>query len=156
MTRIHKSLASGRRDIYLFTVTPDICGFSQWNFSFCHPSGAWSSEVASRFWKICATPYDIYIIHTLLQKAKNHFLCTACHSVLFVPEEREEVAIYVYSKSILSDVFPFFILQWGRDSSVGIATCYRLDGPGLEPLWGEIFSIHPDRPQGPSILLYNG
>jgi hypothetical protein len=28
----------------------------------------------------------------------------------------------------------------GRDSSVGIATRYRLDGPGIESLWGAIFS----------------
>jgi len=28
----------------------------------------------------------------------------------------------------------------GRDSSVGIATCYWLDGPGIEPRWGATFS----------------
>ena len=39
----------------------------------------------------------------------------------------------------------------GRDSSVGIATRYGLDGPG-----GEIFRTRPDRPWGPSSLLYNG
>jgi hypothetical protein len=45
----------------------------------------------------------------------------------------------------------------GRDSSVGIATRYGLDGPGIESLWGgEIFRILPDRPWGPPSLLYNG
>ena len=47
----------------------------------------------------------------------------------------------------------------GRDSSVGIATRYRLDGPGIESRWGgggEIFRIRPDRPWGPPSLLYNG
>jgi hypothetical protein len=45
----------------------------------------------------------------------------------------------------------------GRDSSVGIATRYGLDGPGIELRWGcEIFRTRPDRPCGPSSLLYNG
>ena len=44
----------------------------------------------------------------------------------------------------------------GRDSSVGIATRYGLDGPGIESRWGEIFHTRPDRPWGPPSLLYNG
>jgi hypothetical protein len=32
-----------------------------------------------------------------------------------------------------------------RDSSVGIATCYELDVPGIEYRWGREFS-HPSRP----------
>jgi len=45
----------------------------------------------------------------------------------------------------------------GRDSSVGIETSYRLDGPGIEPRWwGEIFRTRPDRLWGPHSLLYNG
>ena len=43
----------------------------------------------------------------------------------------------------------------GSGSSVGIATDYGLDGPGIESRWGEIFR-RPDRPWGPSSLLYNG
>ena len=43
----------------------------------------------------------------------------------------------------------------GPGSSVGIATDYGLDGPGIEFRWGEIFS-RPDRPWGPPSLLYNG
>jgi hypothetical protein len=44
-------------------------------------------------------------------------------------------------------------------SSVGIATDYGLDGPGIEkknPGGGEIFRTRPDRPWGPPRLLYNG
>jgi len=41
-------------------------------------------------------------------------------------------------------------------SSVGIATGYGLDGPGIESRWDKIFSTCPDRPWGPSSLLYNG
>jgi hypothetical protein len=33
----------------------------------------------------------------------------------------------------------------GRDSSVGVATRYGLDGPGIESLWGRDFP-HPPRP----------
>jgi hypothetical protein len=45
----------------------------------------------------------------------------------------------------------------GLGSSVGIATGYRLDGPGIESRWGcEIFRTCPDRPWGPPSLLYNG
>jgi len=29
--------------------------------------------------------------------------------------------------------------NWGRDSSVGIATRYGLDGPGIESQWGRDF-----------------
>jgi hypothetical protein len=45
----------------------------------------------------------------------------------------------------------------GRDSSVGIATRYGLEGPGIESRCGrEIFRTRPDRPLGPPSLLYNG
>jgi hypothetical protein len=50
--------------------------------------------------------------------------------------------VYVYNKR-------------GRDSSVGIATRYGLDGPEIEFRWGEIFRTRPDRPWGPPSLLYN-
>ena len=44
----------------------------------------------------------------------------------------------------------------GPGSSVGIATGYGLDGPGIKSRWGEIFCTCPDRPWGPPGLLYNG
>jgi hypothetical protein len=43
-----------------------------------------------------------------------------------------------------------------RDSSVGIATRYGLEGRGIESRWGEIFRTYPDRLGGPPSLLYNG
>ena len=43
----------------------------------------------------------------------------------------------------------------GRDSSVGIATRYGLDGPGIESRWGRDFP-HPSRPVlGSTHLVYN-
>jgi hypothetical protein len=36
----------------------------------------------------------------------------------------------------------------GRDSSVGIATCYGLDGPGIESRWGTRFSAPVQKDPG--------
>ena len=47
------------------------------------------------------------------------------------------------------------LLYNGPGSSVGIATDYVLNGPGIESRWGEIFR-RADRPLGPPSLLYNG
>ena len=44
----------------------------------------------------------------------------------------------------------------GRESSVGIATRYGLDGLGIEFGEGEIFRTRPDWPWGPPSLVYNG
>ena len=46
-------------------------------------------------------------------------------------------------------------MKGDRDSSVGIAIHYRLDGPGSNSGGGEIFRSLPDRPWGPPGLLYN-
>jgi hypothetical protein len=43
----------------------------------------------------------------------------------------------------------------GRDTAVGTATPYGLDGTGIESRWGEILCTRPDRPWGPPSLLYN-
>jgi hypothetical protein len=53
----------------------------------------------------------------------------------------------------------FFILVIvGRDSSVGIATRYGMDGPGIESRWRARFSapVQTGRPWGLPSLLYNG
>ena len=43
----------------------------------------------------------------------------------------------------------------GPGSVVGIVTGYGLDGPAIKSRWG-IFHTYPDRPWGPTSLLYNG
>jgi hypothetical protein len=44
-----------------------------------------------------------------------------------------------------------------QKSSVGIATRYRLDSPGIESWWGVRFSAPVQTgPVGPPSLLYNG
>ena len=44
----------------------------------------------------------------------------------------------------------------GWNSSVGIATSYRLDIPGSNAGGGDIFHTRPDRLWGPPSLLYKG
>jgi hypothetical protein len=44
----------------------------------------------------------------------------------------------------------------GRDSAVGIATRYGLDGPGSSPGGGETFRAHPYRHWSLNSLVYNG
>jgi hypothetical protein len=43
-----------------------------------------------------------------------------------------------------------------RDSSVGKATRYVMDGPGIESRWGEISRTRPDQPRMPPSFLHNG
>ena len=50
-------------------------------------------------------------------------------------------------------VLAMFFLH-GPDSLLGIATSYRLNGPGIEARWGRDFRTRPDRPWGPPRLLY--
>ena len=54
---------------------------------------------------------------------------------------------YIISKVVRSEptVFVIIIRSVWRDSSVGIGTCYGLDGPGIESRWGRDFP-HPSRP----------
>ena len=47
-------------------------------------------------------------------------------------------------------------LEVGRDSSVGIGTHYRLDGPEIESLRRGNFLIVPDRPSDTPNFLCNG
>jgi hypothetical protein len=54
------------------------------------------------------------------------------------------------------EIFLVLISVSGPGSSVGIVTDYGMDGPGIESGGGAIFRIRPDRPWGPSSLLYNG
>jgi len=46
-----------------------------------------------------------------------------------------------------------YIGEGSRDSSVGIETCYGLDGPGIESQWGQDFPYRPHRPRCPANLL---
>ena len=69
--------------------------------------------------------------------------------------DRWNYAWFALGVGLTAVLFVFEISSRGRDSSVGIATRYGLDDPGIESRWGEIFRTGPDRPWGPPSLLYN-
>ena len=56
---------------------------------------------------------------------------------------------------LLAKYLSAFCSPCGPGSTVGIATGYGLDGPGIEFRWGEILCTCPDRPWSPPSLLYN-
>ena len=58
--------------------------------------------------------------------------------------------------SIFKHFNSYILRNVGRDSSVGIANRYGLDGPGIESRWWRIFCNRPDRSWGSPSLLYNG
>jgi hypothetical protein len=59
-----------------------------------------------------------------------------------------------YQGSFHRHFFTPQITSVNRDSSVGIAIRYGLDGPGIEsPLGGEIFRTRPDLPWGLTSLI---
>jgi hypothetical protein len=46
------------------------------------------------------------------------------------------------TSTLHEDICTVMIISVGRDSSVGIATGYGLDGPGIESRWGARFFAH--------------
>ena len=81
-------------------------------------------------------------------KSANSVLCDVHCSLFFDP-------LVIYTKIInMSVTHIIYTLQLtvGQDSSVGIATHYGLDGPGIDSRWGRDFP-HPSRPAlGPTQL----
>jgi hypothetical protein len=65
--------------------------------------------------------------------------------------------ITTYTQVIICKITYVYVLTLSRDSSVGIATCRGLGGPGIECRWGGARFSAPisDRPWGPPSLLYN-
>ena len=90
-----------------------------------------------------------------------HTLCVLCfciYSALFLPTYITVYFLFVYKftdhchrveiQLQLINIISYTLLYHtikGRDSSVGIATGYGLDGPGVESRWGRDFP-HPSRP----------
>jgi hypothetical protein len=68
------------------------------------------------------------------------------------------LSLFVTVQFLMSRIYKLLciLIICGPGSSVGIATGYGLDGPGIEFGGGEIFLTGPDRPWGPPSLLNNG
>jgi hypothetical protein len=90
---------------------------------------------------------------SLLQKKPKEFTCLTnifSHSIEIIKQAAIELKINLISGS------KFCV---GRDSSVGIATHFGLDGPWIESRWGEgarFFRSRPNRLWGPRNPLYMG
>ena len=92
-------------------------------------------------------------------KMKTSELLTAPHSAKrpFIILRIHCVILQILNAANCSeDISPLWNSSMGRDSSVGIATRYGLDGRGIESRWGRDFP-HPSRPAlEPNQPLYNG
>ena len=90
---------------------------------------------------------------------KNYIRCLPRRTPTTVVWVQSEVHVgFMVDKVAMGQIlFPVLLFSLvstvGRDSAVGIATRYGLDGPGIESQWGRDLS---DRPWGPPSLLYNG
>jgi hypothetical protein len=84
----------------------------------------------------------------------SHVTQRSCLRVVF----KQLTFYYLISYLFIYYYYYYYLLQQkcGPGSSVGIATGYGLDGPGIEFRRGKIFRTCPDRPWGPPSPLYNG
>jgi hypothetical protein len=89
----------------------------------------------------------------LLKKFPVHWKSRACHRVhksrhwsLLMSQINP---VHKLPLTLISILILSLHLRKGPGSSVGIATDYELDGPGIESKWGEIFRTRPDRPWNP-------
>ena len=89
---------------------------------------------------------------TPLQKSPSHSAASCCLHLQSPQSLTCELRIPAQFGSFIKPVF------YSLDSSVGIATRYVLNGPGIDFLVGgnEIFRTRPDRVWGPHSLLYYG
>ena len=81
------------------------------------------------------------------------YLCWGAGEVVGLTEVRPRL---VTDSEIRAFIVKALVRGLVPGSSVGTATGYRLDVPGIESRWAEIFRTCPDRPWGPPNLLYKG
>jgi hypothetical protein len=73
------------------------------------------------------------------------------------PHERASMLTFIRRLPVLYKYTMIQRFRDGRNTALGIATRYGLDGTGFEPRWGgRDFRTLPDRPRGPTTLLYDG
>ena len=117
----------------------------------------------STFWSMCAVPNMAVFCSSLTSCFPGMLLTYFLHNFEIVPVAPIITGItfvFTFHMRCISIVryyyYYYYYYYKGRDSSVGVATRYGLNGPGIESRWGEIFRTHPDWPWGPSSLLHNG
>ena len=66
----------------------------------------------------------------------SKYLCLVVNGILTLMY----IIVNIFIRTFISPNFGRLHFSWRRDSSVGIATLYRLDGPGTESQWEARFS----------------
>jgi hypothetical protein len=77
---------------------------------------------------------------------KVHFFIHSSNSCKYTSEFRElfESITYTHTHTHThTHKYIYIYIYMGRDSAVGIATRYGLDGPGIESRWGRDFPNQP-------------
>jgi hypothetical protein len=95
-------------------------------------------------------------MHSNMRRVKVQWL-------LYVPPALTFINSAICSHSVVTRfirssqwIMTVLIHSGSWDSVVSVATCYGLEGPGIESQWDEIFRTYPDWLWGPPSLLYNG
>ena len=94
-------------------------------------------------------------VHRMAVYPNTTWHCSAC--IIFHMSSGQHSPNLICCSWIHECTLTCYCIKMGRDSAVGIATRYGLDGPGVESRWvGEIFHTCLDRPWGPPSGLYSG
>jgi hypothetical protein len=119
-----------------------------WLFTSCKTAGTWRLRRLEPRLKM----FEIHIRTAVNAMSQSIRVITLALYRLFTPCTVDNQLATLNQQNV-----HYCSLDGGRDSAVGIATRYGLDGPGMESRWGdEIFRTRPDRPWGPPSLLYKG
>jgi hypothetical protein len=81
---------------------------------------------------------------------------TSSRKSIYVIQRHSQETVYLASMLQYQPITLGLHLKWGRDSSVGIAMRYGLDGQRIESQWGRDFPHPSRRPWDPPTLRYNG
>jgi hypothetical protein len=104
-------------------------------------------------------------VHKLTNTGVGYFILVACYIfivsfIVFICSEyvtyKPNCTIFVFQCYVSNAFRCVTVFYRGRDSSVGIATRYELDGPGIEFRCGARFSASVQTGLGAHCLLHNG
>ena len=102
--------------------------------------------------KIASTLFPRHISNSYKTVRNVLSVCFTRRPSLVVQYKQRDVRVYHYQEMCAVRIILYIekTFQWslfclGRNSSVGIATCFGLDGPGIEFRWERDFP-HPYRP----------
>jgi hypothetical protein len=129
----------------------------------------WSTALYDFFWPDTTPPSDLTILYVVTTMSRLANLKKSCIKIQSTYELHEVRSIlgggcsgcgtlrYNSWNHIVQKIITIYRLYhrlyWELDSTVSIATHYRLDGPGIESNGGELFCTCPDQPWVPPSLL---